>query len=248
MGDPRSDEVKAQETKVCPKCSMLYFREPGKDAYCPACGWEYETARREMAVPMSRRERQRRRSLFPIDLSDETFFLDGSEYEYSSVRDLVFWFTARAAPWFGRSAPLNRLAHEYLLSFRAGDTPISLTRKDPPGGAPTALSTGENYLIQIYRAIRSRSFHERVAERRGEIVGTGRAVFGKLTIGNDRTFKLGRRSGSLLEHDISLHGSDLCAERSGKRRPLVCVPSRGIPDLDVALALIRRLKDSSESF
>jgi|GEM_PF-5243029 len=235
-----------QETKVCPKCSMLYFHESGEDAYCPVCGWEYETAKRETAKPLSRRERRRRRNLFPIDLSDKTFFLDGAEFEYRTVRDIVFWFTVRSAPFYGGSMPpFRHSAHEYKLSFRAGDKPISISRKVPGGGSSAALSTGENYLIQIYRALRTKSFRTRVEERKKEFTEFDQAVFGRLTITRDRRFTLGRRSGSLLQYDLELIGSDLCATRHGARRPAVCVPSRDIPDLDVALALIRAFKAES---
>lgn len=231
-----------QETKVCPKCSMLYFHESGEDAYCPACGWEYETAKRETAKPLSRRERRRRRNLFPVDLSDESFFLDGTEFEYHTVREIVFWFTARSAPWKSAAPPFHTMSHEYKLSFRAGDKPFSISRKVPAGGSSAALSTGENYLIQIYRALRTKSFRTRVEERKKEFARYDRAVFGRLTITRDRRFTLGRRSGSLLQYDLELIGSDLCATRRGARRPAACVPSRDIPDLDVALALIRAFK------
>lgn len=224
---------------------MLYFHDFQEDAYCPVCGWEHETAKRETATPVSRRERRRRRSLFPIDLSGESFFLDGAEFEYRSVREIVFWFTARSAPWALTAPPFHQMSHEYKLSFRAGDTPISISRKVPAGGSAAALSTGENYLIQVYRALRTKSFHERVAARKREFIENDRAVFGRLVITRDGSFTLRRRRGALADYTLDLHGSHLCATRRGARRPRVCVPSRDIPDMDVALALIRALRNET---
>ncbi len=225
---------------------MLYFHDHGEEAYCPSCGWEYETALRESSIEVSPRERRRRRDLFPVDLSHESFFLDGSEYDYQSVREVVFWFTSRPTPFFGRSIRVNTRSHEYLLAFRAGNRPISLKRIERAGGPRSVLSTGEAYFTQVYRAIREKSFGARVEQRKHEIITTGQAVFGKLILTQGRTFRLGRRDGTLAEYSLELHGSDLCAVRHGERRPKTCVPSRRLPDLDVALAIIKAFRTREE--
>lgn len=167
---------------ACPKCSYLYELIAETETYCPECGWEYYSAKREVdSQAASKRSKKLSKTSFPFAVLDKSFLFKDKEYSFDGVQSIRFEHavknTTYVSRWFGSpsGAQCKRKAALFIAHTNGF---VSHTRKttDYSFGVvedcPASMWPSQQHLKDVYHSLSERTVHYRLA-RYIEIVTAG---------------------------------------------------------------------------